>query len=240
MTKFKKYIKRTFIVLLTIFALLIVILKIYSSNSHQPLEEMNTQLELIKDDNVEKFTDRDEIRYTVQNPKKHILFIPGGLVEPESYEYIAYSLALEGYNVTIFKPFFNLAILSPNYASRFLDEELDNVVIGHSLGGIVGSMLSSKNDLISTVILMGSYPIKDLNDKNVLFITAEYDEGMDSIKFDESLKYTNDDAAFFNIENGNHAQFGWYGPQDGDGEARISTLSQQIIIIDTIIDYLKN
>jgi len=101
-------------------------------------------------------------------------------------------------------------------------------------------MLSSENDLISTVILMGSYPIKDLDEKNVLFITAEFDEGMDPTKFDDSLKYTNDDAEFFNIESGNHAQFGWYDPQVGDGEARISTLSQQLIVIDTIIEYLKN
>jgi hypothetical protein len=146
---------------------------------------------------------------------------------------------MNGYNVTITKPLFNLAILTPNYASKFIDNDLDNVIIGHSLGGVVGSMVANKNNEISTVVLMGSYPIQDLSDKNVLLISAEYDDGMDLAAFEESFKYLNEDAEFFHIEEGNHAQFGWYGPQKGDGEATISTLTQQNIVIDQIIEYLK-
>lgn len=235
-----KYLKRILAVFGVVVILLVIALGIYSSNSYEPLNEMNIQLELIEDGSIERYSDRDEIRYTVDNPLKHILFIPGGLVEPESYEFLAYNLALNGYNVTIFKPFFNLAILTPGYANRFLDDDLENVLIGHSLGGVVGSILSSGNDSINTVILMGSYPIRDLTDKFVLFISAEHDEGMDSNKFEDSLKYTNDDAKFINIEGGNHAQFGWYGPQKGDGDATITTKAQQLIVIDAIVVFLIN
>lgn len=35
------------------------------------------------------------------------------------------------------------------------------------------------------------------------------------------------DTIFTEIEGGNHAQFGWYGPQDGDGTATISRAEQQ-------------
>lgn len=239
MKKFKKIIKITVITLGIVFVVLIIGLSIYSSTSYEPLDEMYTQLDLIKDDRVQRYSDFDEIRYTVDNPIKHILFVSGGLVEPESYEYLAYNLALNGYNVTITKPLFNLIILTPNYASRFLDEDLDNVLIGHSLGGVVGSMLSNKNSLISTSILMGSYPIKDISNKNVLLISAEHDEGMDPIAFEDSLKYVNEDTEFYFIEGGNHAQFGWYGPQKGDGDASISTLEQQTRVINAIIDYLE-
>ena len=237
--KIKKIIKWTFIVFITIFVLLLIALKIYSTTSYEPLDEMYNQLDLIQDDSIERYDDFDEIRYTVDNPIKNIIFVTGGLVEPESYEYLAYNLALNGYNVTITKPLFNLAILTPNYASRFIDEDLDNVIIGHSLGGVVGSMVANKNSEISTVILMGSYPINDVSDKDVLIISAEYDEGMDPDAFEASFKYLNEEAEFYHIEEGNHAQFGWYGPQKGDGEATISTLEQQTIVVNQIIDYLN-
>jgi hypothetical protein len=34
------------------------------------------------------------------------------------------------------------------------------------------------------------------------------------------------------IEGGNHAQFGWYGTQAGDGQATISREAQQAQIVD--------
>ncbi len=237
--KLNKYMKRIGITVLAIITVLFLTLFVYSRNPYQPLDEMSIQIALIENDSVTVSRDFDEIRYTVENPMKHILFMPGGLVEPESYEFLAYNLALEGYNVTIFKPFFDLAILTPNYALRFLDEDFDNIVIGHSLGGVVGSILSSGEDLVSTVIFLGSYPIKDLTDKNVLLITAEHDDGMDPESFEDSLQYTNDLVEIYDIDGGNHAQFGWYGPQKGDGEATISTLSQQLIVIQAIIPYLQ-
>jgi len=97
------------------------------------------------------FTDNgNKISYVVQNPMANIIFVPGGLVEPDSYKYLAASLATDGYNVTIVKVMFNLAILTPNKAIRYIDEDLDNIIIGHSLGGVVASMVAAKQDDIST------------------------------------------------------------------------------------------
>jgi hypothetical protein len=42
----------------------------------------------------------------------------------------------------------------------------------------------------------------------------------------------------YEILGGNHGQFGWYGPQSGDGEATIDTKTQQDIIITQIIDFI--
>ena len=42
----------------------------------------------------------------------------------------------------------------------------------------------------------------------------------------------------FNIDGGNHAQFGWYGPQKGDGTAEMTTLEQQNIVISQILLFL--
>ncbi len=234
-----KKIKKILLGLLIFVLLLFVGLTIYASNPYHPLQEMDDSINSLDTSNITIIDKNRSIQYIVDNPKKQIVFIPGGLVEPKSYEYLAVKLALAGYNVTIFKPFYDLAILTPNYAKMYLSDTLDNVVIGHSLGGVVASQLSSKNDLVSTVILLGSYPIKDLTDKKVLLITAEHDINMDQDKFNESFKYLNDEAVHTNIVGGNHAQFGWYGPQKGDGEAEIDTLSQQDLTVDLILDFIK-
>jgi hypothetical protein len=237
--KLKRILIRSLLGIVLIFIVLLFGLSIYASTAYTALEEMTDQIELLDTDSVEIYEDYNEISYTVENPKKNIIFIPGGLVTPDSYSYLAISLALEGYNVTIVKSVFYLAILSPNRAVQFIDSELDNVIIGHSLGGVVASMVASKEEAISSVILLGSYPIRDISSKDTLFIEAEFDLGMDPEAFDESLQYVNDQNTIISIDGGNHAQFGWYGPQKGDGEAIISTIVQQDLVIQYILDFIE-
>jgi len=226
-----------FTIIIVIIILAILGMAIYSSGSYEALDEMSEAIDSLEDIGVEVIEDFDQISYEVANPKANIIFIPGGLVEPDAYSYLCISLAQAGYDVTISKAFFNLAILTPNYASRFLVEDMDNYIIGHSLGGVVGSMVASKSELVDKVVLLGSYPIKDLSDKEVLFITAEHDDGMNPEEFDESLKYVSEENIYL-IEGGNHAQFGWYGEQKGDGTAEITTGEQQLITIEKILEFI--
>ena len=46
-------------------------------------------------------------------------------------------------------------------------------------------------------------------------------------------------ARFVEIQGGNHAQFGWYGDQKGDGQATISHEEQQAIVIDEALALLR-
>jgi hypothetical protein len=46
-------------------------------------------------------------------------------------------------------------------------------------------------------------------------------------------------AQFVAIQGGNHAQFGWYGAQSGDGIATISREEQQHQIVSTMVSWLK-
>ncbi len=234
-----KFLKKTLIIVVIVMFLLVMGLGIYSTGSYAPLPEMEEAIEGLDLSEVTYEENIYKISYTVEEPLMNIIFVPGGLVTPDSYKYLAASLAKEGYNVTISKAIYNLAIFTPNKPNKYLDKNLENVIIGHSLGGVVSSMVASGNEDISKVILLGSYPIKDLSDKETLLITAEHDDGMDPEKFDESLKYVNDDNIIFNIIGGNHAQFGWYGPQKGDGEAEISTIIQQDIVVSKILEFLN-
>ena len=238
MRKIMSILKKIILVIAAIFVVLFAGLWIYSMDSYKPMDEMNQTIENMSSP-YERLEDFDEINYKVNQPTKHVLIIPGGKVEPESYEYLAVLLAINGYEVTIAKPLFNLAILTPNYFNKFLSETLDNVVIGHSLGGTVGSLISSSNAQVSYVVLLASYPIQDVSDKQVLVITAENDLVLDASKIEENSGFLPENYRDTVITGGNHAQFGWYGKQKGDGEATIDTLTQQDLIITEIISFLS-
>ena len=100
-------------------------------------------------------------------------------------------------------------------------------------------MVFTNNSEVTDFILLGSYPIKDISTANTLFITAEHDLGMEAEAFEDSMEYVNDQRIIENIEGGNHAQFGWYGPQKGDGTAEIDTITQQDLVVDLIIEFLQ-
>lgn len=200
---------------------------------------MYDEIELLDLEGIEVIDDFDQISYVVEQPLKNIVIVPGGKVKPQSYQYLAVKLALSGYDVTIVKTLFNLAILTPNYGARFLKEGIDNVVIGHSLGGTVGSMFSSNNDRVTELIFLASYPISTVSDKNVFIITGEFDLVLDIKDVEDSENLLPEGYTLFEIPGGNHAQFGWYGPQKGDGTPVISTKTQQDIIIDLILDFIE-
>jgi len=44
---------------------------------------------------------------------------------------------------------------------------------------------------------------------------------------------------YVKIEGGNHAQFGWYGSQRGDNEARITREEQQRIVVEETVGFLE-
>lgn len=232
-----KIIKIILKVLVGMFLVMVLGLWIWSFTGYSALEEMYLELKEIDTEEVTIEEDFDEISFKVENPKKNIVFIPGGLVEPDAYSYLAFLIAAEGYDVTISKTVFQLAILTPNYSSRFLSDELENVVIGHSLGGVTGSIMASGREEVDQVIFLGAYPIQDLSDKEVLYISAEYDDGMDEESLVDSYKFT-DSMKRVHLSEGNHAQFGWYGPQRGDGEATISTLEQHSQTVEAILEFI--
>ena len=47
------------------------------------------------------------------------------------------------------------------------------------------------------------------------------------------------DAEWVAIEGGNHAQFGWYGPQSGDLEPQIGHLEQQALTVAATVRLLE-
>lgn len=239
MKKLLTILKWLFISVLGLLLLLVLGLTFYTLDASKPLDEMYEEINLLDVSTVTLSQTYDTYTLTVDNPIGNIIIIPGGKVYTESYMYLAYNLALNGYQVYLTKALFHLAILNPYYTSKFLSSDLPNIIIGHSLGGSVGSFVAGTSTLVSDLILLGSYATNKIDHSNVLLITAQNDLVLNQTSFNQSLSnYKTYEHVI--IEGGNHAGFGYYGIQKGDGIAEISIKEQQQETINIILDYLIN
>jgi len=238
--KVSKWIKRILAGILITLLILMGAMIIFSQNPYQAEPEMYDYRVVDEAVISQVVEDGSSITYIpVGSYTTNIVFIPGGKVVPEAYTYLATELANEGYKVTVIKPLLNLAILSPNQAAKYLEADKVNVVIGHSLGGVVASMVTEKNDEVDMLIMMGSYNIKPITSAKTLTIRAEHDINLDTDAYNEAMTtvtYLTEEY----IEDGNHAYFGYYGEQRGDGTATISNKEQQDLVVSLILDYIEN
>ena len=163
-----------------------------------------------------------------------LIFYPGGKVEAYAYLVLLDSIRNEGVNVFLVKMPFKLAVFNINAATSILESH-SNInkwyIAGHSLGGAMASQYLDKNaDKFDGLIQLSAYPLND-KEEHVLIMFGSKDGVLDLDK----MKNLNT----FVIEGGNHAYFGNYGEQEGDGVASISRASQQAITVQAISDFIK-
>lgn len=157
-----------------------------------------------------------------------LVFVPGARVDAWAYLYQLSGIVEEhGVTVLITRPPLNFALLDP----RGLDELTTAApaverwfVGGHSLGGVRACLMAEGAEA-EGLVLLGSYCANDLSDTRlaVLSIAAENDGLTELETIAESAALLPDDARFEVIEGANHAAFGDYGPQSGDGERSITS-----------------
>jgi pimeloyl-ACP methyl ester carboxylesterase len=165
-----------------------------------------------------------------------VIFYPGGRVDPRSYAPPAREIASRGYLVIIVPMPFNLAVFAYDRASQVMDAypEISQWAIGgHSLGGAMAANYTYQNpSRVQGVFFWAAYPASniDLSDQNlpVTSISASKDGISTPDEIDTSRMLLPEDTTWIIIEGGNHAQFGWYGNQNGDNPATISRQSQQV------------
>ncbi len=163
------------------------------------------------------------------------VFYPGGLVDPRAYAPMAEDIAAEGFLVVIPRMPLNLAVFSPGKATDVIQAfpEIELWAIGgHSLGGAMASQYASRNPTsVSGLALWAAFPPEgsDLSGRD-LAATSVYGtrDGLVSIEeIEASRQLLPAETKFVAVEGGNHAQFGWYGPQKGDLPAVLSHAEQQ-------------
>ena len=164
--------------------------------------------------------------------KAGFIFYPGGKVEHTAYIPLMKALASEGVLCVLVEMPFRLAVFDVNAAdgipARF-PEVKTWYIGGHSLGGsMAASYLENHTEDFAGLILLGSYSTADLSDTSlsVLSVYGSEDGVMNREKYEETRKNLPADLTEIIIEGGNHAGFGMYGPQDGDGIATLTPAEQ--------------
>ena len=157
-----------------------------------------------------------------------LIFYPGAKIEYVSYLPLFMELANDGVDCFIVEMPCNLAFLGADSADAIIGDgkySYDEWYIsGHSLGGVAASSYAiNHKDKISGLILLASYPVDDLGNKET---------------YDKSKELMDYNLTEYVIDGGNHAQFGSYGKQSGDGVATISPENQRIQTEMEILEFI--
>jgi hypothetical protein len=159
-----------------------------------------------------------------------LVFIPGAKVDPYAYLYKLSGIVEKGVTVVITKPTLNLAFFDQRPLATFTADAPAVTrwfVGGHSLGGVRACMLADSTagpDVVG-LVLFGSYCANDLSHTGltVLSIGGTLDGLSTPGKIDAGKSMLPSSASFVEIPGSNHARFGDYGVQPGDGVATISS-----------------
>jgi hypothetical protein len=176
-----------------------------------------------------------------------LILYPGGRVDPVAYAPAARAIAAEGYRVVIVPVPLNLAVLAPDRASEVMaayPEVRAWAVGGHSLGGAMAARYADLNpERVAGLVLWAAYPAasNDLSGRE-LAVASIYGtrDGLATVEdIETSRALLPATTSWVEIEGGNHAQFGWYGPQARDLEPTISREAQQAQVVGGTVALLE-
>lgn len=180
---------------------------------------------------------KEEGYYVVNANEEEVgfIFYPGGKVDELAYLPLLEDLKNEGITSYLVTMPFHLAVFDANAADQIINAHPEVkawYIGGHSLGGAMASQYASEHPEIAGLVLLGAYPYGDVSQVDTLIIYGSQDEVLDRSKL-------NGQDSTIVIEGGNHAQFGDYGVQAGDGTATISADEQQRVSAQYIADFIK-
>lgn len=214
-----------------------------------PMGPGETALRALESDEVVSVYHADEgwvFSPADDEPRVGFILYPGGRVDARSYAPLAREIASRGYLVVLQPMTLNLAVTSPDRASRAIDAhpEIELWAIGgHSLGGAMAAdYAASHPDDIAGLALLAAYPPDnaDLSDAAVeaVSVYGTLDGVLDERRFQDATALLPRETRYIAIQGGNHAQFGDYGEQPGDNPATISADDQLYEAADAIVSML--
>jgi len=182
------------------------------------------------------------------SPTVGLILYPGGRVDFRAYAPTAQAIAEQGYFVALVRMPLNLAVFKPDAAAEVIAAypEIEHWAVGgHSLGGAMAAhFVATHLRSVDGLVLWAAYPASsdDLSQSGlrVVSISASFDGLATPEKIDASRPLLPADTIWVTIQGGNHAQFGWYGPQPGDAPAAISREAQQAQIVEATVALLES
>lgn len=172
-----------------------------------------------------------------------LIFYPGGKVEARAYAPLLDRIAQEGYCCVLVEMPCHLAILNPDAAEEAMaavPEVKQWYLAGHSLGGATAAMYAADNpDKIAGLALLGAYSTKPLPEELPVLLLYGSEDGVMNRENYETNRENVPNATEQVIEGGNHAGFGSYGAQEGDGTAAITPEEQWDITAKAITEWMR-
>lgn len=185
----------------------------------------------------------DYIVYGEKESTYGFIFYPGAKVEETAYAPILDGLAETGICCVVVKMPYHLAVLDSDAAEQVM-EEFPAVTHwylgGHSLGGAMAAGFAAKHENeLEGLVLLAAYPTRELEELPVLSIYGSEDGVLNREKYQSSIGLAKRLSERV-IEGGNHAGFGDYGAQKGDGTAEIPEEEQWQETIDYILNFMED
>ncbi|MGN1033773.1 MAG: alpha/beta hydrolase, partial [Intestinibacter sp.] len=214
--KKKKYLKRVGIISVALILVFVIGFFVYVSNYYHAQDYQVGNIAITEEKNY--------IVYGDSNSKTGFIFYQGGKVEAEAYKPILSKLAEKGICCVLVEMPYNLAVFDSNAAGDIMKDfqKIENWYIGgHSLGGAMASSFAAEHQRdLKGLVLLAAYPTDKL-EIPVLSIYGSEDGVLNKEKYKASIDLA-ENLTEIVIKGGNHAQFGNYGEQSGDGKAAIS------------------
>ena len=228
-------------IVLVIVAVTGVSFGIYVSDYYRPDD---TAMEILENPGDVSILQDDKGNYTVLPQKAGdtgIIFYPGGKVDERAYLPLLMKYAENGITCILVKMPFHLAVFNMNGADG-IQKQYPRItkwyLAGHSLGGAMAAVYIARHvSEYQGLILLGAYSTKDLSDTDltVVWIDGDQDGVINQKQVLKNQDHYPENTYVFMIAGGNHAQFGSYGVQKGDGQASISAKEQwQETVDDTL------
>ncbi len=156
-----------------------------------------------------------------------ILYFPGAKVDPYSYLYPLSEVSASGVTVIIMEPLMNMALFDQRTLAT-LTQAAPHVtswtLAGHSLGGVRACMLA-EDPAVTHLVLFASFCANDLTQASldVVMVLGDKDGLIDEAQvMDSTALLPSGRYVVQTIPGANHAAFGTYGPQPGDGVATVT------------------
>lgn len=175
-----------------------------------------------------------------------LIFYPGAKVDADAYTALVKNIAQTGWLCVIADMPFDFAFFRAGAAGDIIKKhpEVEHwYIAGHSLGGVFASQYAAEHpDEIKGLMLLASYPFADLSQTSLDVITmyGSHDKVLKADAYAEARSKLPGGTKEIIIDGGNHAWFGDYGVQAGDGATTITHEEQQSYVVSAISDFKAN
>ncbi len=186
---------------------------------------------------------------TTDDPTAGLIIYPGAGVDPRAYAPAAQMITKKGYQVFIVPMTSNFALPEYHRAGIVISENpaiVDWFIAGHSMGGTAAARYIMENPTdLDGLIMWGSYTDESYSiaavDIDVMSLYGSRD-GLSTVQkvTVDNVAYLPSDTRYYSLLGGNHAQFGYYGLQDGDLDSGISREHQHDLFASATVYHMKS